>query len=220
MAEITLKLAFDLRDWQREVVETRAMYIVLVCHRRSWKTVLALLKLLIAAFDKEGHYWYVAPFYKQAKNIAWDILKKLVKNIPDTKINGSELKVILPNGSKMQLFWADNIDSLRWMDFKWVVYDEVDQQPSTIHSEIISPMLIANNWFAIWLWTPKGRGQLYKAMNKYKDDKEWFTLTLKASESWLLTKDQLNKAKAESDTEDIYEQEYECSIEAAIQWAY
>jgi hypothetical protein len=41
-------------------------------------------------------------------------------------------------------------------------------------------------------------------------------MLLKASQSSLLSEEQITQAKQESDTEDIFMQEYECSFDAAI----
>jgi hypothetical protein len=56
---------------------------------------------------------YIAPFYKQAKNVAWDYLRQFTQDIPDVKFNQSELKVDFPNGARIQLYGGDNPDSLR-----------------------------------------------------------------------------------------------------------
>ena len=216
----TVKLARELRDWQKEVLATKARFLVLICHRRSWKTVIALLKLLKSWLATPWLYAYISPYYRQSKAIAWDILKKMVRGIEGTKINESELKVVFPNWAVIRLFWADNPDSLRWLDIQWCVFDEVDQQPTIIYSEIVAPMLIANHGWAMFIWTPKGKGHLYKSLKRYEKSEDWYTLTLKASDSWLLTPEQLNEARRQCDTEDIFEQEYECSFDAAIQWAY
>ena len=48
---------------------------VVVCHRRFGKTVMAINHLLRDAIlsDKTNpRYAYIAPTYRQAKNVAWD----------------------------------------------------------------------------------------------------------------------------------------------------
>ena len=51
-------------------------YAILVCHRRAGKTVATLNDLIMrAATTPNGNFAYIAPFYSQAKDVAWDYLK-------------------------------------------------------------------------------------------------------------------------------------------------
>lgn len=215
---INVDLTF-LRDWQKDFIKEAKQYNVLVCHRRSWKTTVCVAFLLYKALKEKGYYWYIAPTYKQGKAIAWDMLKKFAREIPSTKTNEAELTVELLNGSKIRIFWADNPDSLRWLDLRWVIFDEYAQQPANIYWEIVFPMLNANNWWSVWIWTPQWKNAFYDVYKRWTRDDKFYTKLLKASESHLLNWEQLNAAKEEM-TEEEYQQEYECSFDAAIRWAY
>lgn len=217
-----MNIKFDLtwlREWQKGFITNTKRYSVLVIHRRAWKTTISITKLVYEAINNKGSYWYIAPTYKQAKAIAWEMLKKFSKQIPWTITNESELKVTFPNGSSIRLFGADNPDSLRWLDLKWVVFDEYSQQPSSIYSEIVFPMLNANNGFAVWIWTPKGKNAFHSLYERWLKDDRFFCKLLWVSQTELLNEEQLNEARAEM-TQEEYEQEYECSFTAAIKWAY
>ena len=215
-----VKLWIELRDWQKEILSQDKRFQVLVCHRRAWKTIISLLKLLKDSLKNDNkYYWYISPTYKQSKLIAWDILCKMVRNIPWVIVNQSELKVTFENWSRIQLFWADYPDSLRWLDIYWVIFDEYAQQPSSIYWEIVFPMINANNWWATWIWTPKWKNDFYKLYKKAKQDEKYYTKILPVSESKLLDKEQLQAAREEM-TQEEYDQEYECSFTAAIKWAY
>ena len=54
-------------------------YGVLICHRRFGKTVLAVSRLCRNATEAGNSYRgaYIAPFYRQAKDVAWDYLRRL-----------------------------------------------------------------------------------------------------------------------------------------------
>ena len=216
--EITLDLKW-LRDWQKQFIQNDKRYSVLVIHRRAWKTTISITKLIYEALKNKGFYWYISPTYRQSKAIAWEMLKKFTRQIPWTETNESELYVRFPNWSLIRLFWADNPDSLRWLDLKWVVFDEYAQQPANIYSEIIFPMLNANNWFAIWIWTPKGKNAFHTLYEKWRKDDKYFTMLLGVSYTKLLNEQQLKDARAEM-TQEEYDQEYECSFTASIKWAY
>lgn len=215
---INVDLSF-LRNWQKEFFKKAKRFNVLVVHRRAWKTTVSISYVLYKALQSKGFYWYISPTYKQSKAIAWDILKKFAREIPQTVINESELQITLFNGSKIRLFWADNPDSLRWLDLRWVIFDEYAQQPHVIYSEIVFPMINANNWWVIWIWTPKGRNAFHRLYQKSLTDEKYHWILLKASDSKLLTEEQIDQARQEM-TDDEYNQEYECSFDAAIKWAY
>jgi len=219
---IKLDLKF-LRDWQKDFIVTEKRYSVLVIHRRAWKTTVSITKLVYEALRNKGSYWYIAPTYKQAKAISWEMLKKFARQIPWTDINESELRVTFHKGtnkeSVIRLFGADNPDSLRWLDLRWVVFDEYSQQPSSIYSEIVFPMLNANNWFSVWIWTPKGKNSFHALYERGRKDEKFYCALLWVNETQLLNEEQLWEARKEM-TEEEYLQEYECSFTAAIKWAY
>lgn len=212
-------IPYKPRDWQGKVHRLRKRWNVLVCHRRAGKTNLALSELLKCAITtKESRWAYIAPTYKQAKTIAWDILKHYSRVIPGVTFNESELRADFPNGARITLYGADNPDSLRGIALWGVVFDEYSQQPSNIFSEIIRPALSDHQGWAIWIGTPKGQNSFWELYEYAKSQEDWFTLILKASESGIISADELEDAKRTM-TSDEYEQEYECSFTAAIKGA-
>lgn len=216
----TIVIPYKPRLWQKQVHQSKERWKVVVCHRRAGKTNMAINELIKwALLIPESRFAYIAPFFKQAKSIAWDMLKKYTIVIPGIKVNESELRVDFPNGSRVTLYGADNPDSLRWVALWWAVFDEYAQQPSSIFSEIIRPALSDNKWWAIWIWTPKGQNAFYELYQFALKQPDWFTMELKASESAIIDDEELADARRTM-TEDEYNQEYECSWSAAIKWAY
>src|SRR3990167_4428006 len=94
----------------RNIHDSAARFRVVVAHRRLGKTTLANNELIRAACVKKGNYFYVAPTYRQAKLISWDIFKHY--SIPQivSKVNESELYIEFVNGSKILLKGADSPD--------------------------------------------------------------------------------------------------------------
>jgi phage terminase large subunit len=189
----------------------------IVAHRRAGKTVACINELLtraLATRKENGRYAYVAPFYKQAKTIAWEYLKRYGQPII-RKINESELWVELINGSRIYLFGADNPDALRGLYLDGVVLDEYADMRPSVWGAIIRPLLADRKGWAIFIGTPKGHNAFYQIHKLAKEDSGWFSLVLRASESKLLADEELEDAR-KTMTEDQYEQEFECSFEAAI----
>src|SRR5688572_13773307 len=109
-------LKFKPRAWQTECFRLllAVRFAVIVAHRRSGKTVLVFIRLLIAALKTPGgRFAYVAPLLRQAKDVGWLLLKHYACKIPGTVVNEAELWVELPNSARIRLYGADNPDSLR-----------------------------------------------------------------------------------------------------------
>ena len=208
----------NLRSWQKEYITNKKRFNVLVVHRRAWKTVWAILDELIVAIKDKWDYWYIAPTYRQAKKIAWRMIQKFWDQIWDFKYNASELIVTYNNGSTISLFGAENPDSLRWLDLRWVIFDEYAQQPSNIYSEIVFPMINANWWWVTWIGTPKGKNAFYQLYQRALKDERFYTMLLRHTDTNLLTPEQIEDAKKEM-TEEEFEQEYNCSWEAYMRWS-
>lgn len=161
---------------------------------------------------------YIAPTYRQAKDVAWDYLKRIAIAI-DAKINESELRVDFENGARIKLYGAENPDSLRGLNLCDVVFDEVAQMPWSVWSEIVLPMIISTHGRTLFLGTPKGKNALLTIWEQAKKDPDWVYSMQKASETGVFTEEELALAK-KSMSEEEYEQEYECSFQAAIRGSY
>lgn len=189
----------------------------IVAHRRAGKTVACINELLtraLATTKKNARFAYIAPFYKQAKNIAWDYLKQYGDGVI-SKSNESELYIELQNASRIYLFGADNPDSLRGLYLDGVVLDEpADMRPS-FWPMIVRPMLSDRKGWAVFIGTPKGYNEFYTISETARHDAGWFHMILRASESGLLDAEELADARKQM-TEDQYEQEFECSFSAAL----
>ena len=197
----------------------------LVVHRRGGKTVASINELQKKALPNSRKwpppkYAYVAPYYNLAKRIAWGYAKHYADPIPGREFNESELKVTYPNGAELRLFGADNPDALRGDYLDGVVPDEYADWNPNVWPLIIRPMLADFGGWAAFIGTPKGRNAFYRLhTDAEKDPANWFAMTLKASKSGLIRPDELEDLRRGM-SEDQFEQEFECSFDAAIQGAY
>jgi phage terminase large subunit len=197
-----------------------------VAHRRFGKTVGCLNDLVKLALENPRafpppRYAYVAPTYGQAKDTAWQYLKHYTSRLPNVKVMESELSVTLPNGARIRLYGADNYDALRGGYNDGVVIDEPADIDPRAWPEVIRPTLSDYKGWATFIGTPKGRNWFYKVgrLESGELDPEWLHVTLKASETGVLPSEELESARKLL-TPEQYEQEYECSFEAAIVGAY
>lgn len=193
----------------------------LVCHRRAGKTVACINDIVAKAIrtkKKAARYAYIAPFYRQAKDVAWEYLKDATEGFA-VKVRNSELRVELPNGAWITLYGADNPDALRGLYFDGVILDEFGDCRPSLWAEVVLPTLMDRRGWAVFIGTPKGKNHFYQMNERSKVEDNWYHMTLKASESGLLDEDDLREMRGQM-SEDQYEQEMECSFEAAVRGTY
>jgi len=195
-------------------------FVVSVAHRRMGKTVAALNELIKQAMENERpnpRYAYIAPTYSQAKRVAWDYLTHFVRPL-GAVANIAELRVDFL-GRRIQLYGSDNPDSLRGQYFDGVVLDEIGDQNPKIWNEIIRPALADRKGFCLFIGTPKGNNHFKELFDRASQEPGWAALQFKASETKLIDEDELLAARKEMG-DDKYNQEFECSFNAAVEGSY
>lgn len=215
------------RDLQAILHKTLMRFNVLVCHRRFGKTVFCLNEMIDKGLTnqrKNPRYVYFAPFYGQAKKVAWDYLKEYTQNIPGMTANEAELRVDIPrpwlgDTVRYTLMGADNPGAIRGMYFDGAILDEYAEMDPTVWTQVIRPALSDRKGWAVFIGTPKGQNHFYDIFRKAKKDPEWFTAVYRASETGIIDPDELAAAKRDMDP-DEFEQEFECSFSAALKGAY
>lgn len=194
-------------------------------HRRAGKTVAVVNDTNKAALTNTRawpppRYAYVAPYYKQAKRVAWGYAKYFSSVVPGIEFNESELEIRYPTGATFRLFGADNPDALRGDYLDGVACDEFADWAPSVFPLVIRPMLADFKGWATFIGTPKGHNEFCIQHRAAEADPErWYSMTLRASESGLISQEELDDARAGM-TAEQYEQEFECSFEAAILGAY
>ena len=142
--------------------------------RRFGKTYLALTELLHAAIsESERTCWYVAPTYRQAKQIAWKDLKRMVPYSQIIATNETDLSVELKNGSMAALRGADNPDSLRGVGLDFLVMDEFADMHPDAWLEVLRPMLADKKGHALWIGTPRGYNHFHQLFNYSQETEGW-----------------------------------------------
>lgn len=216
-----ITIPYKPREAFRGFHDRRQRWACLVAHRRAGKTVACINDLIRRAFvdgKENGRYAYIAPYHSQAKSIAWDYLLRYTADVR-AQANASELWVELLNGARIRLFGADNPDALRGLYLDGVICDEYADMRPRVWGEIIRPLLADREGWAVFIGTPKGHNAFYDIWRTAQSHESWFCATVRASTSGLLPEAELKDA-ARAMTSDQYEQEFECSFEAAILGAY
>src|SRR5262245_34001145 len=110
-----MQVDMDCRKQFQGLLTTLKRWAIVVAHRSCGKTVGCVQKLVKSALEHklpQGRFAYVAPLYSQAKDVAWQYLKAYGEQL-GAEIYEYELRVDLPNGSRVRLYGSDNPDRLR-----------------------------------------------------------------------------------------------------------
>lgn len=261
MAQV-IEIRYKPREWAKPFHANLKRFGCLLLHRRAGKTTAVINHHLRYALDDSAevkrltflrptlnnaqlkellrppggrHYGHVMPQRNQAKLVVWDKLKYYARDIPGVKINEQELLIRTPNGNKVQLFGADDPDSLRGPAFSGLSFDEFSQQPANIYSEVLSKSLADHLGYALFVGTVKGEDHLYKtylAASKPENVQIWYHLWQDIDKSiasedgvavQLLEQAMADDRQQVEDglmTQDEFDQEWYLSVDAAIKGAY
>ena len=216
-------IPYEPRPVQEKIHNELKRFIVICCHRRFGKTVFAINHLIMTACEKqEARLAYIAPTYRQGKAVAYDYLKEYTD--PLMKLGGkrheTELKVDLWNKSRIQIFGADNPDSLRGLGFDGVVLDEYALMSPRVWTEVVRPAVSDKLGYVIFIGTPMGHNQFWDVYDLAKRrGEDWYAQLYRASETEVIPPEELEEARLTMPS-DQYEQEFECSFQAAVSGAY
>ncbi|KKK50239.1 hypothetical protein LCGC14_3127010, partial [marine sediment metagenome] len=135
-------------------------------------------------------------------------------------MNSQEMKITFINGSILQLIGSDNIDSIVGTNPYGCVFSEYAiQDPKAYH--FIRPILAANEGWALFISTPRGKNhfwELYQIALKHPD---WFAYKLTLDDTQHIPYREIEKERSEGlMSEDLIQQEYYTSFTMGVEGAY
>ena len=208
----------SLNPGQQEVTSSGARFRVVIAGRRWGKTHLAIRELAKVCRHPMKRAFYVAPTYRQAKQIVWDTLKWRMQDLGwSRKVNESDLTITLVNGSTISLRGADNPDSLRGVGLDFCVLDEFAMIDEKAWSEVLRPTLSDKQGSAMFISTPMGQGNwaydLYQR-GRATDEHHWESFQYTTLDGGNVPEEEIEQAKRDLD-ERTFRQEYLATFETA-----
>mgnify|MGYP003129657042 FL=1 len=200
---------------QKQVVQSKARFKVLVTGRRFGKTHLAIRQLIKYASEPDKKVWFVCPSYRQAKQVCWLALKDRLQELNwIKKTNESDLSINLINGSIIALRGADrSYDSLRGVGLDFLVMDEFADISSEAWYEVLRATLSDRKGSAMFTGTPRGYGNwAYDLFCKGGVDKDWESFQFTTLDGGQVDDDEVEQAKSDLD-ERTFRQEYLATFE-------
>jgi len=218
---ITIPHKFKAREYQLPLLKAMDSGInraIIVWHRRAGKDKTCFNYMIKRAMQRVGTYFYLLPEASQGKKVIWDNIDndgfRMLSHIPPEAIkaiNNTELKVELINGSIIQLI-AGNEFKERGVGTNpvGIVFSEYSVMKPEAW-EFISPILAANNGWAIFNFTPRGKNHAHTLLQKAKENPKWFTQVLTVKDTNILAQEVLDEEQR-NNPEAFFKQEYYCSF--------
>lgn len=221
MTEREIGLGYFPRDWQKQCHRQRRRFTVLALHRRAGKTELAIMELLDNAlrFDRDlGLFFYVAPYLKQAKAIAWARLKQRVEPLRQhgmVEVNESELSILFKhNGAIIRVFGGDNPDGMRGVRLDGAVIDEVAQIKPEVWQDVLQPALSDRKGWALFIGTPQGVNLFSELYFRAATLPDWHSARYTVYDTYAIDADEVERLRRDM-SETSFAREYLCDFSAA-----
>jgi PBSX family phage terminase large subunit len=194
---------------QAIIAKDKHRFKVINCGRRFGKTTLAVEEIKGKIAAGKTKVAYIAPTYQQARDIAWEMLKR---EFVGADFNESRLEIKIGNRTIVLRGW-EAIETLRGQAFDFIVIDEIAMMRNFWSSwqEVIRPTLTDTQGKVMFVSTPKGFNHFYELYNLEAKDKDYRSYHFTSYDNPYLPREELEKAKQEL-TEDRFAQEYQADF--------
>ena len=195
-----------------------------------------LHRAAVAAFERPATYWHCLPEYAQARKAIWTAVnshtgkRRIDEAFPHElrdSTNDNEMFIRFKNGSTWQVIGSDRYNSLVGAGVAGVTFSEWALcNPASWG--YISPMMRENAGWAAFITTPRGKNHAHSMYQSGLKNPEWFAECLSVHSTGALSPSELADV-LQTDYIDLFgedigraqfEQEYECSFNAAILGAF
>lgn len=223
--------------WEAAMGGCRRSY--LVWHRRGGKDKTVWnWTITAAALVRPGQYYYFFPTYAQGKKILWDGMDyegfPYMQHIPEALIldrNETEMQVTIrhlgPKGGEsiIQIIGTNRVEPVKGANPVGAVFSEFAFQNPRAW-DLIEPILLENNGWAIFVTTPNGDNHAARLWNAVQGDPAWFTrmLTIRDTKrpdgSPVIPESAIEELRRRGVDEDLIQAEYYCSFSGGVRGAY
>jgi hypothetical protein len=180
------------------------------------------------SWRRVGVYYHLLPTFTQAKRIIWDGIdsngRPFLDYIPQEMIaekNSTEMKIKFINGSIYQLIGTDQFDRLVGPNPIGCVFSEYSLQNPQAW-KLISPILLENQGWAVFIYTPRGKNHAFKLYNIAKDHPdEWYSRLLTIDDTKVIDRGDVQQEISQGlIDQETANQEYWCSFTSPMSGAY
>jgi hypothetical protein len=211
-----------------EAIEKKGYKRVLaILPRRAGKDITAWNLCIRQCLSKVCVVYYCLPTYSHARKVIWDSITntgdRFLDYIPKelvASMNSQELKIRFVNGSLLQLVGSDNFDGLVGTNPYGIVFSEYALSDKRAY-EYLRPILVANDGWAVFQSTPRGKNHLWELWQIASNSDEWFAYKLTVEDTGHIPLEDIEKERDDGlISEDLIQQEYYTSFDLGVEGAY
>lgn len=202
-----------LHKTQDKIAIDTHRFRVLCCGRRWGKTTLAVEEIKGKALAKPCRIAYIAPTIQQARDIAWEMIKKELKpiTIKARESPSLDISVHTLNGGHSDIIlrgW-ESVETLRGQSFDFLIIDEIAMMRNfwVNWNEVLRPTLTDRKGEAMFISTPKGFNHFYDLYNFESKDNDFKSFHFTSYDNPHIPKEEIDKAAKEIPL-DQFHQEY------------
>lgn len=203
-----------------------------IMHRRAGKDKVFMNILARESVKRVGTYFYILPYYKQARIIIWEGVDndgfRFRDHIPPPLVarrENQQMVMELINGSVIRFLGSDNIDSIVGTNPVGVLFSEYPLHKPQAWN-YLRPILAQNGGWALFNGTPRGKNHAFKLFQLAKRSRKWFTAkmtvddTTKPDGTPVVTKKAIQDEVDAGMPPELVDQEFYCSFEAGMTGSY
>ena len=214
----------QLSQPQQTIADDPHRFKVAICGRRFGKTFLSIRQLAYFGRIPRREIFYITSSYRAAKMIVWKPLKHRLQDLRwVSKINESELSILLKNGTTISLKGAENPDALRGVSLDYTVIDEAAQVDPNVWYEVVRPALADRQGHALFISTPLGKSNwTYDLFCQAETNASWASFQYTTLQGGWVKPEEIAAAR-EDMSERQFRQEFEATFETyenRVAWAF
>ena len=226
-------------NWKSTNVDERCVrggnHAEMIWHRRAGKDDVALRHAAKCMVLEPANYWHMLPQHHQVRKAIWTAVnshtgkRRIDETFPDELFDKRETDMFVRcriNESTWQCLGSDNYQGAIGSGVKGIVYSEWPQANPSARG-YLRPMIRESNGWQIFVGTPRGKNHGHSTLISAQKNPKAFAQILTIHDTGALTGQQILEELHEYvDTYgeamglSLFEQEYECSFDAAILGAY
>lgn len=233
--ELERRIRWYQRPFHEYLVNTPGARAIEIAHRRWGKDEVVLTATSELAHRRIGSYWHCLPEYNQGRKAIWTAInantgkRRIDEAFPPEirdNTNDTEMFIRLKCGSTWQVIGSDRYDATVGAGPVGIAYSEwalANPSAWAYHR----PMLEENGGWAAFITTPRGRNHAKSMYDMAKNNPRWFAEISNVHDTGALSAESIDESIKEYVAlygEDVgraqFEQEYECSFNAAILGAF
>lgn len=203
----------------------------LIWHRRAGKDDVCLNIAPAAMAIEPGTYWHMLPLANQVRKAIWEAVnphtgkRRIYESFPPELFSYRDTDMLIKakfNDSTWQCLGSDNYNSAVGSPPRGITYSEWALANPSVRG-YLRPIIAENRGWEMYITTPRGKNHAYSTFNAALKNPNQFAQKLTVHDTGILSPDQLREELLEYVSTygeayglALFEQEYECSFDAAI----